>query len=69
MALFDATERRRYERELLLAKHRAEASEAHAVRLARTLQETLIPPATPEIPGLEVAAAYRPAGRGRRGGR
>ena len=63
-AVFDATERRAYERELLLAKERAEASEARATMLARTLQETLIPPAAPDVPGLEVAAAYRPAGRG-----
>lgn len=64
VALFDATERRHYEEELLLAKRQAEESEKRAVRLARTLQETLIPPVTPEIPGLEVAAAYRPAGSG-----
>jgi PAS domain S-box-containing protein len=30
VAVFDATERRMYERELLAAKHRAEQSEAHA---------------------------------------
>lgn len=64
VALFDATERRRYELELLLAKRQAEESEARAVRLAKTLQETFIPPVSPEIPDLQVAAAYRPAGRG-----
>lgn len=64
VAVFDATERRHYEEELLLAKRQAEESEKRAVRLARTLQETLIPPMTPDIPGLDVAAAYRPAGRG-----
>ncbi|HET9187860.1 MAG TPA: SpoIIE family protein phosphatase [Acidothermaceae bacterium] len=63
-AVFDATERRAYERELLQAKRRAEESEAHATDLARTLQQTLIPPAPPEIPGLDIAAAYRPAGAG-----
>ena len=63
-AIFDATERREYERELLRAKQRAEESEAHARLLARTLQQTLIPPAPPDIPGLDVAAAYRPAGAG-----
>lgn len=63
-AVFDATNRRHYERELLAAKQRAEASEANALALARTLQQTLLPPATPEIPGLDVAAAYRPAGTG-----
>jgi sigma-B regulation protein RsbU (phosphoserine phosphatase) len=63
-AVFDATDRRGYERELLRAKERAEASEARAVALARTLQQTLIPPTPPTIPGLDVAAAYRPAGDG-----
>ena len=63
-AVFDATERREYERELVRAKELAEESEARARLLARTLQQTLIPPAPPTIPGLEVAAAYRPAGSG-----
>ncbi|UZN04216.1 PP2C family protein-serine/threonine phosphatase [Cellulomonas sp. S1-8] len=64
-AAFDATERRRYEQEVLAAKRRAEESEARAVELAQTLQQTLIPPTPPRIPGLDVAAAYRPAGDGR----
>ena len=63
-AVFDATERRQYERELLQAKERAEAGEAHAAALARTLQQTLIPPVPPTIAGLDIAAAYRPAGTG-----
>ena len=64
IAVFDASDRRSYERELLEAKRRAEESEARAVALARTLQETLIPPTPPAIPNLEIAAAYRPAGNG-----
>jgi phosphoserine phosphatase RsbU/P len=64
IVVFDATERRRYERELLLAKQRAEASEGQARELAQTLQRTLLPPSTPTIPGWEVAAAFRPAGEG-----
>jgi sigma-B regulation protein RsbU (phosphoserine phosphatase) len=63
-AVFDASVRREYERELLRAKQRAEESEAHATVLARTLQRTLIPPAPPTVPGLDVAAVYRPAGSG-----
>lgn len=63
-AIFDATERRSYENELLLAKQRAESAEAEAKVLAHTLQRTLIPPDTPEIPGLELAAHYRPSGSG-----
>ena len=64
VALFDATDRRGYERELLRAKRRAEETEARAVALARTLQQTLIPPSPPVVPGLEVSAVYRPAGDG-----
>jgi len=63
-AVFDATQRREYERELLGAKQRAEDSEAKATRLAHTLQQTLIPPTPPAIPHLDVAARYRPAGDG-----
>jgi sigma-B regulation protein RsbU (phosphoserine phosphatase) len=63
-ALFDATERRQYERELVEARRRAEESEARARALATTLQESLLPPAPPTIPGLDVATAYRPAGSG-----
>jgi len=63
-AIFDATERREYERELLRAKERAEESETRARELARTLQQTLIPPTMPHVPGLDVAAVYRAAGSG-----
>lgn len=34
------------------------------MRLAQTLQQTLIPPTPPHVPGRDVAAAYRPAGDG-----
>jgi sigma-B regulation protein RsbU (phosphoserine phosphatase) len=64
VVLFGAAERREYERELLRAKQRAEASEARARSLAMTLQQTLIPPHPPEIPGLDVSTVYRPAGTG-----
>ena len=63
-AVFDATERREYERELLRSRTRAIESETRARLLAETLQASLIPPDTPEVPGLDVAGAYRPAGRG-----
>ena len=63
-AIFDATDRREYERELLRAKQRAEESETKARVLAQTLQQTFVPPTPPDIPGLDVAAAYRPAGAG-----
>lgn len=64
IVVFDATERRGYERELLRAKERAEASEQRARELAHALQKSLLPPVTPSIPGLEFAAAFRPAGEG-----
>lgn len=57
IAMIDATERRKYERELVIAKERAE-------KLARTLERTLLPPSLPEVPGLDIAAVYRPAGSG-----
>lgn len=64
IAVFDATERRRYESELLAAKRRAEDAEKRMTLLARTLQETLMPPRNPWIDGLDIATAYRPAGTG-----
>jgi sigma-B regulation protein RsbU (phosphoserine phosphatase) len=64
VAVFDATERRMYERELLAAKEHAERSEAHTQLLARTLQDSLLPNRLPTIPGLAVAGVYLPAGAG-----
>jgi sigma-B regulation protein RsbU (phosphoserine phosphatase) len=58
IAVFDAAQRRAYERELLEAKRRAEDSDARARALSATLQQTLMPPAPPAIDGLEVAAQY-----------
>ena len=63
-ALFDATERRSYEDELLAARRRAEESEARATTLARALQASFLPPAIASTPGLDIAGAYRPAGDG-----
>ena len=64
IAVFDATERRHYEQELVAAKKRAEESERQSAELARTLQETLMPPRDPRIEGMEVATGYRAAGAG-----
>lgn len=41
----------------------AEAAERFAA-LARTLQESLLPPHLPQVPGLQIAARYLPAGGG-----
>jgi sigma-B regulation protein RsbU (phosphoserine phosphatase) len=57
----DASERRAYERELLAARREADRERDRLARLASTLQRTLIPPALPVVPGLEVAAHYHPA--------
>jgi sigma-B regulation protein RsbU (phosphoserine phosphatase) len=62
--LFDARERRSYERELLAARRRAELAEVRARELAETLQSTFLPPTALDIPGLDVAGVYRPAGDG-----
>ncbi len=55
--LRDITERLRSEAELLASRERL----AH---IAHTLQASLLLPQLPEIPGLELASAYRPAGEG-----
>ena len=62
--VFDATERRSYERELLAAKERAEAADARSREVVHALQRTLLPPDLPHIPGLRVDAAFQPAGEG-----
>ena len=63
-AVFEAKDRRRYETDLLLAVRATEEARRVAAELAETLQQTLIPPTPARIEGLEVAAAYRPAGDG-----
>lgn len=64
IAVFDARERRAYERELLAERERAERTAQDARALAETLQRTLLPPAMPTIEGIDVGGAYRPAGDG-----
>ncbi|WGL51654.1 SpoIIE family protein phosphatase [Nocardioides sp. BP30] len=66
LAVFvEARDRHRYEEDLRHAKRTADHAREEAAALAETLQQTLIPPAPPHIPGLDIAAAYRPAGAGR----
>lgn len=64
IAVFDARERRSYERELLQARRAADDAAETARHLAETLQRTLLPPSLPEIDGLEVGGVYRAAGDG-----
>jgi len=64
IAVFDARERRAYERELLAERRRAEEAAEEARRLAATLQRTLLPASIPRIDGMDVGTAYRSAGDG-----
>ena len=49
------------DQDLMDAEERAGESETRALALIHALQQTLIPPALPSVPGLDVAAAYHPA--------
>lgn len=62
--VFEARGRRKYEKELLRARRGAEDAESRARGLAQTLQQSFVPPLPPEVPGLDIAGAYRPAGDG-----
>jgi serine phosphatase RsbU (regulator of sigma subunit) len=53
----DVTDQKRVERELARAGERSAS-------LARTLQQSLLPPELPSVRGLDVAARYHPAGAG-----
>ena len=66
--IFDARDRRAYERELLRARQEAELERERLQRLVTTLQRSLLPPALPEVPGLEAAAHYRIASLDQVGG-
>lgn len=64
VVLLETRDRHRYEQDLLDATRAAELARNDATALAQTLQETLIPPAPPSVPHLDIAATYRPAGDG-----
>ena len=59
--VFDASDRRAYERELLRARQEAERERDEIRRLATTLQRTLLPPVLPDVPGVETATHYHHA--------
>jgi sigma-B regulation protein RsbU (phosphoserine phosphatase) len=59
--VFDASDRRSYERELLRARQEAERERDEIRRLATTLQRTLLPPVLPTVPGVETATHYHHA--------
>ncbi|OBB56787.1 histidine kinase [Mycobacterium sp. 852013-51886_SCH5428379] len=56
LAVHDAQDRRRYERELLAERRRAERERNRAIALAKTLKESLVPPALTPPDGLAAEA-------------
>jgi phosphoserine phosphatase RsbU/P len=56
--IFDARDRRAYERELLRAREESDRERERLRVLVRTLQRSLLPHALPAVPGLEAAARY-----------
>ena len=56
--IFDASDRRAYEQELLRARQEAERERERLQRLVTTLQRSLLPASLPQVPGLETAAHY-----------
>ncbi|MTE19615.1 SpoIIE family protein phosphatase [Streptomyces sp. TRM43335] len=66
--VFDARDRRAYERELLRARREAERERERVQRLATTLQRSLLPPTLPDVPGIELASHYHTASTDEVGG-
>ena len=66
--VFDARDRRAYERELLRARQEADGERARLQQLVATLQQSLLPPALPVVPGLDTAAHYQTASADEVGG-
>jgi sigma-B regulation protein RsbU (phosphoserine phosphatase) len=67
-AVFEARDRRGYERELLRARENADRERDRAQQLARVLQRSLLPPRLPALPGITTAAHYHPASADEVGG-
>ena len=59
--IFDARDRRAYERELLRARQESDRERERLRVLVTTLQHSLLPHALPDVPGLEAAAHYHVA--------
>jgi sigma-B regulation protein RsbU (phosphoserine phosphatase) len=60
-SVFEATDRRTYERELVQARQDADRERDRVQRLATVLQQTLLPPQLPDITGVDTAAYFHPA--------
>jgi sigma-B regulation protein RsbU (phosphoserine phosphatase) len=56
--VIDARDRRAYEQELLRARQEADRERERLQLLVTTLQRSLLPPALPDVPGLEAAVHY-----------
>jgi sigma-B regulation protein RsbU (phosphoserine phosphatase) len=56
--IFDARDRRAYERELLRARQESDRERERLHELVATLQQSLLPPALPVVGGLDAAAHY-----------
>lgn len=68
LAVHDAADRRQYERELLAERRRAEKERNRAIALARTLKQSLLPPALTPPAGLVAAAHFHAASADEVGG-
>ncbi|MET8141203.1 SpoIIE family protein phosphatase [Sphaerisporangium sp. NPDC005288] len=66
--VFDARDRRAYERELLRARQDAERDRERLQNVVATLQRSLLPPSLPRVPGLEAVAHYHTASPDNLGG-
>jgi phosphoserine phosphatase RsbU/P len=67
-SVFDARDRRAYERELLRARQEADSERDRVQQLVATLQRSLLPPVLPAVPRTEVAAYYHTASPDQVGG-
>jgi sigma-B regulation protein RsbU (phosphoserine phosphatase) len=67
-AIFDARDRRAYERELLAARLAGERERERLQDLVSTLQRSLLPPVLPAVPGLDAVAHYHAASADELGG-
>jgi sigma-B regulation protein RsbU (phosphoserine phosphatase) len=66
--IFDARDRRAYEHELLRARQEGDRERERLRELVATLQQSLLPPALPAVPGLDAVAHYHIASADEVGG-
>ncbi len=66
--IFDARDRRAYERELLRSRQEGDRERERLRELVSTLQQSLLPPGLPAVPGLDAVAYYHIASADEVGG-